>query len=314
LKLVIQIPAYNEAENLGATLDALPRTVPGFDTVEFLVIDDGSDDDTAAVARKHGSNTVVQLPTHSGLAAAFSAGIEAALGRGADVIVNTDADNQYCAEDIPALVRPILAEAADVVVGARPIEAIASFPPWKKRLQRWGSAVVRIMSGTTVEDATSGFRAFSREAALRLNVFNRHTYTLETLIQTGQTGFGITSIPVRVNPPVRPSKLVHSHAGYVVRSALTLIRMFVIYRPMLFFASLGVMTFGTGFLVGLRFLGYYLAGEGDGKVQSVILAALLMGSGLTLAVVAVVADLIAINRRLIEDVQRRVRQLDSRSR
>jgi hypothetical protein len=170
------------------------------------------------------------------------------------------------------------------------------------------------MSGTTVEDATSGFRAFSREAALRINVFNRHTYTLETLIQTGQTGFGITSVPIRVNPPIRPSKLVQSHRGYVFRSALTLIRMFVIYRPMLFFASLGVTTFGVGFIVGLRFLGYYLAGQGDGMVQSVVLSALLMGSGLTLAVVAAVADLIAINRRLIEDVQRRVRQLDSRPR
>lgn len=313
MKLIIQIPAYNEEENLAAALAALPREIEGCDQVEWLVIDDGSTDSTAEVAKAAGADHVIKLPQHSGLAVAFSAGIEAVLARGADYIVNTDADNQYVADDIPALLAPLLDQRADVVVGARPIETIDSFPASKKRLQRWGSAVVRIISGTRVEDATSGFRAFSRSAAARLNVFNRHTYTLETLVQAGQAGFAIASVPIRVNPPVRPSKLVRSNSGYVFRSALTLIRMFIIYRPMFFFATLGTGAFTGGFLIGLRFLIFYLEGDGSGKIQSLILAALLMGSGLTLAVVAVIADLISINRRLIEDVQRRMRQLDSRS-
>ncbi len=313
MKLVIQIPAYNEEGNLAAALTALPREIEGCDQVEWLVVDDGSTDGTAEVARAAGADHVIKLPQHSGLAAAFSAGIEAALAQGADFIVNTDADNQYVADDIPALLAPLLNQRADVVVGARPIETISSFPASKKRLQRWGSAVVRIISGTRVKDATSGFRAFTRSAASRLNVFNRHTYTLETLVQAGQAGFAISSVPIRVNPPVRPSRLVSTNSGYVLRSALTLIRMFIIYRPMFFFATLGAGVFTGGFLIGLRFLIYYLEGDGSGKIQSLILAALLMGSGLTLAVVAVIADLISINRRLIEDVQRRMRQRDSQS-
>jgi glycosyltransferase involved in cell wall biosynthesis len=310
LKLVIQIPAFNEEASLPIALGALPRNLPGFDCVEWLVIDDGSTDQTAAIARLHGADTVISLPHHAGLAAAFCAGLEAALQRGADVIVNTDADNQYVAADIPALLAPLLAGTADVVVGARPIALIASFPPWKKRLQRWGSAVVRVLSETSVADAPSGFRAFNRHAAQRLNVFNRYTYTLETLIQAGQAGLAITSVPIRVNPPLRPSKLMRTPASYVVRSALTLLRMVMIYRPLAFFGTLAVATFAVGFGLGLRFVVAYIAGQGDGKIQSVILAALLMGSGITLGVVAAVTDLIAINRRLLEDVQYRLRRLE----
>lgn len=310
MKLIIQIPAFNEAESIGATLSALPRQIEGCDEVEVIVIDDGSTDQTSEVATRHGADAVVKLPRNAGLAAAFKQGLNTALARGADIIVNTDADNQYVADDIPNLIAPLLAGTADFVVGTRPIDSIASFPASKKRLQRWGSAVVRLLSNTKVEDAPSGFRAFNRATALRLNVFNDYTYTLETLIQAGQAGFAITSVPVRVNPPSRPSRLVRSSAHYVLQSAVTLVRMFMIYRPMLFFASLGAGSFAVGFLIGLRFLIYYLGGQGDGMVQSLILAAMLMGSGLTLGVVAMVADLVAINRRLIEDVQSRLRQLD----
>lgn len=276
MKLIIQIPCYNEAETLPVTLAALPRHVPGFDTVEWLVIDDGSTDDTARVARDHGVHHIVRHTCNRGLARAFLSGLDACLSLGADVIVNTDADNQYCADDIPALTAPILKGQADMVIGARPIETIRHFSPIKKILQRVGSGVVRVASKTSVPDAPSGFRAMSRAAAEQLMVFNDYTYTLETIIQAGQKNMALTSVPVRVNADLRPSRLVKSIPSYIRRSIVTIIRIFVVYRPFRFFASIGSFLFGLGFLVGLRFLWYYFIGEGYGHVQSLILAAVLL--------------------------------------
>ena len=303
LKLIIQIPCYNEAGTLAIALAALPRKVPGFDTVEWLIIDDGSTDDTVAVARANGVDHVIRHTRNQGLARGFMTGLDACLRLGADVIVNTDADNQYNADDIPALTKPILEHRADIVVGARPIETIKHFSPVKKMLQKLGSWVVRLASKTDIPDAPSGFRAMSRAAAQRLMVFNDYTYTLETIIQAGQKNMAITSVPIRINGDLRPSRLVKSIPSYIKRSIVTIIRIFIIYRPFRFFGTIGAVLFGAGLLIGLRFLWKYLGGEGEGHVQSLILAALLLGMGFQTLLIAVVADLLAANRKLLEDVR-----------
>jgi glycosyltransferase involved in cell wall biosynthesis len=305
-KLIIQIPCYNEAETLAITLQELPRIVPGFDQVEWLVVDDGSTDCTIEVARKNGVHHIVRNMANQGLARAFSKGLTAAIDLGADVIVNTDADNQYNALDIPALTAPILAGQADVVVGARPINTIEHFSAAKKFLQKLGSWVVRSVSRTDIPDAASGFRAFSREAALQLVVFNEYTYTLETIIQAGQKNMAITSVPIRVNPDLRPSRLVKSVPSYIKRSIFTIVRIFVIYRPFRFFGTIGVIFFAAGFMLGLRFLYDFVRGEGEGHVQSLILASILLGMGFQTFLIAFVADLLAANRKLIEDVRFKV--------
>jgi len=303
LKLIIQIPCYNEADTLAIALAALPREVPGFDAVEWLIIDDGSTDDTVAVARANGVDHVIRHTRNQGLARGFMTGLDACLRLGADVIVNTDADNQYNADDIPALTKPILEHRADIVVGARPIETIKHFSPVKKMLQKLGSWVVRLASKTDIPDAPSGFRAMSRAAAQRLMVFNDYTYTLETIIQAGQKNMSITSVPVRVNGDLRPSRLVKSIPSYIKRSIVTIVRIFIIYRPFRFFGTIGAVLFGAGFLIGMRFLWHYIEGNGDGHIQSLILAALLLGLGFQTLLIAVVADLLAANRKLIEDVR-----------
>lgn len=306
-KLIIQIPCYNEAQTLPFALRALPREVEGFHKVEWLVIDDGSTDDTAAVARANGVDHVVRHSRNQGLARAFMTGLDTCVHLGADVIVNTDADNQYNAEDIPKLVAPILEQRAEIVIGARPIEAIDHFSPIKKLLQKIGSWVVRVVSQTDVPDAPSGFRAISRSAAQRLIVFNDYTYTLETIIQAGQKNMAVTSIPISVNKDLRPSRLVKSIPSYVRRSLATIVRIFVIYRPFRFFATIGIGLFGGGFLIGLRFLYYYFTGTGEGHVQSLILAALLLGMGFQTILMAFVADLLAANRKLLEDVRLKIK-------
>jgi glycosyltransferase involved in cell wall biosynthesis len=302
VKLIIQIPCFNEADTLGLTLDALPRQVPGFERVEWLIIDDGSTDQTIAVAQAKGVDHVVRHHRNLGLARAFSSGLSACLKQGADVIVNTDADNQYDARDIPALTDPVLAGTAQLVIGSRPIEQIDHFSPLKKRLQRLGSLIVRLASGTEVDDATSGFRAISRTAAQRLIVFSNYTYTLETIVQAGQHQMPIATVPVRVNPDLRPSRLLRSTPSYVWRSTVTIIRIFVIYRPFRFFASIGAILFGLGVLIGLRFLWFFLSGSGAGHVQSLILASVLLGMGFQTILVAFLADLLAANRKLLEDI------------
>lgn len=306
MKLIIQIPCYNEAGTLAIALNALPRQVAGFDSVEWLIIDDGSTDETVKVARENGVDHIIRHTCNQGLARGFMTGLDACLRLGADVIVNTDADNQYEAEDIPALTTPILEKKADIVVGARPIETIEHFSPIKKALQKLGSWVVRIASKTDIPDAPSGFRAMSRAAAQRLMVFNDYTYTLETIIQAGQKNMAITSVPIRVNDDLRPSRLVKSIPSYIKRSIITIIRIFIIYRPFRFFAAIGTVLFGLGALLGLRFVNFYLQGNGDGHVQSLILASTLLVMGFQTFMVAFLADLLAANRKLIEDV--RVRQ------
>ncbi|HKK14420.1 MAG TPA: glycosyltransferase family 2 protein [Gammaproteobacteria bacterium] len=301
-KLVIQIPCYNEADDLPATLACLPRRVAGFDEVEWLVVDDGSDDGTARVAADHGVDHVVSLVGHQGLARAFTAALEAALEAGADVIVNTDADNQYQAEDIPRLAAPIREGRADMVIGERPITDSAHMSPTVKRLQRLGSWFIRVLSRTSVPDAPSGFRAFSRKAAMQLNVFSEYTYTLETIIQAGHKNIAVATVPVRTNGPGRPSRLMKGLPDYILQSVVTAIRIFVTYRPLRFFFALGGAVFLLGFALGVRFLVYYFEGAGDGHVQSLILAALLMGMGFLVGVVGVLADLIAVNRKLLEKV------------
>lgn len=302
MKLIIQIPCYNESETLPITLAALPRSVPGFNKVEWLVIDDGSTDDTASVAKKAGADYIVRYTRNQGLARAFMTGINECIRLGADVIVNTDADNQYCADDISALTRPVLDGRADLVIGARPIYSIRHFSPLKKILQKIGSWVVRIVSRTRVDDATSGFRAFSRNAARQFVVFNNYTYTLETLIQAGLKNMSVVSIPVRVNPDLRPSRLIKSVPVYIFKSFATIVRIFVIYRPFRFFAAIGLLLFGLGFILGMRFLYYYFTGGGGGHIQSLVLASVLLGMGFQTIMVAFVTDLLASNRVLLEKI------------
>lgn len=310
MKLVIQIPCHNEEGTLGVTLAALPKALPGFESVEWLIVDDGSQDNTVSVAKRGGVRHIVRFTRQQGLAAAFTAGLEASLAAGADVIVNTDADNQYCADDIPALVAPILAGTADIVVGARPIATIAHFSPIKKLLQHLGSWAVRLASNANVADAPSGFRAISRRAAMQLNVFSEYTYTLETLIQAGQKRMAIASVPIRVNGELRPSRLVKSIPSYVRRSIMVIARIFLTYRPFAAFLALSTLALVPGLLLGVRFVWLYLVGEGAGHVQSVVLSALLLGSGLFLLVVGVIVDLISVNRKLLEKIDLRLRRIE----
>lgn len=306
MKLIIQIPCFNEAQTLSIALAALPRTLPEFTSVEWLVIDDGSLDNTVEVAKAHGVDHIVRHPSNRGLAKAFMTGLDACLRLGADVIVNTDADNQYNAEDIPKLIEPILRHKAELVVGARPIHTIEHFSPIKKLLQKIGSWVVRVASKTDIPDAPSGFRAISRAAAQRLMVFNDYTYTLETIIQAGQKNMAITSVPIRVNEDLRPSRLVKSIPSYIKRSIVTIIRIFIIYRPFTFFGTIGAALFAVGTLIGLRFIWFYMNGSGEGHVQSLILASIFLGIGFQTLLVAFIADLLAANRKLLEDIRFKV--------
>ena len=310
MKLIIQIPCLNEADQLPDMLADLPRRIPGFDNVEWLVVDDGSTDGTREVALAHGVDHVVRHETNRGLATAFMTGLEAALRRGADVIVNTDADNQYDAKSIPDLVAPILRGEARLVIGARPIVEHESFSPLKKALQQLGSWVVRKASGTAVPDAPSGFRAIDRRLAMRLYVFNSHTYTLETIIQAGRLNEPVASIPVGVNPATRPSRLIRSMAGYVMRSAITITRIFILYTPLRFFSALALLMALPGFLAFARFLWFYLNGDGGGHVQSLVIGSVLILAGVVTLVGGLVADLIRANRVLLADIRTRLLQAE----
>lgn len=310
MKLIIQIPCYNEAETLAITLRALPRNLPGFDAVEWLIIDDGSTDETVSVAVGAGVDHVVRHTRNQGLARSFMNGLDASLRHGADVIVNTDADNQYDARDIPALVAPVLSGDADLVVGARPIGAIKHFSPVKKLLQRLGSKVVRIASGTDIPDAPSGFRAFSREAAEKTMVFNDYTYTLETIIQAGQNNMAIASVPVRVNEDLRPSRLLRSVPSYIKNSFVTIVRISIIYRPLRFLSFLAVLLIIPATALGIRYLVLLSMDPEAGHVQSLILAAILSISGFGTLLTGVLADLMAANRKLLEDIRFRMKRND----
>jgi glycosyltransferase involved in cell wall biosynthesis len=311
MKLLIQIPCYNEEPTLGITLASLPRQLPGIDLIEWLIINDGSQDRTVEVAKEFGVDHIVNFPTHQGLAKGFMAGLEACLRARADIIVNIDADNQYCAADIPKLIQPILYGQAEIVVGARPIWETDHFSPLKKLLQNAGSWVVRLVSNTDIPDAPSGFRAFSRHAAMQLNVFNTYTYTLETIIQAGQKGIAMTSVPIRTNPDLRCSRLVTSLPAYVCRSSITILRIFMLYRPLRFFALLGTVPFMLGTLLGVRWLLLFLLVDPTrSRAPSLILAAILILIGFQLWMFGLVADLMAANRRLLEENRLRLRRIE----
>ena len=311
MKLIIQIPCYNEEETLPITIKDLPRNVEGFDKVEWLIINDGSEDGTVKVATECGIDHIVSFKKNRGLADVFKAGLDACISHGADVIVNTDADNQYNSADIPKLVKPILEGKADIVIGERPITQISHFSIIKKLLQKFGSYIVRRVSNTNIPDAPSGFRAISRDAALKLNVFNSYTYTLETIIQAGRKEMAITSVPITVNEDLRPSKLVRSIPSYIKKSIVTIFRIFIVYEPFRFFIRIGLFLFAGGFAIGIRFLYYYLSGFGQGKIQSLILASILIIMGFQSMLAAFIVDLMAVNRKLLEDVQYRIRKSEA---
>lgn len=310
MKLIIQIPCFNEAGTLPGVLQDLPRTVEGFDSVEVLVIDDGSTDDTADRARQGGADHVVRFPENRGLAAAFGRGLQECLRRGADVIVNTDGDNQYHAGDIPALVEPIREGRADMVIGDRQVSTIRHFSALKKRLQKVGSWVVRWASGTGVPDATSGFRALSREAAMKLVVFSSYTYTLETIIQAGRKGLVVASVPVRTQPQQRESRLIRSLPVYLLQSAVTILRIFILYEPLRVFLTLGTLPFLAGLALVARFFYFYAIGDGAGHVQSLVIAALLVVLGVQTFLLGLLSDLIARNRHLSEETNYRLKKIE----
>jgi glycosyltransferase involved in cell wall biosynthesis len=310
VKLIIQIPCLNEAANLSGVVSDLPKVVPHVDSIEVLVIDDGSTDGTADVARAVGADHVIQLPQHRGLAAAFARGLTAALDLGADIIVNTDGDHQYRGDDIAPLVMPILEGHADMVVGDRQVDTIPHFSRVKKWLQKAGSLVVRWASRTSVPDATSGFRAFSREAALRLEIFSTYTYTLETIIQAGRKGLTVVSVPVRVNTTRRRSRLIQSVPGYVLRSAVTILRVFLMYEAMRVFFVLGALPFLAGSLLVARFLYFFSIGDGTGHIQSLIIASILIVLGFQTFLLGLLGDLIAKNRHLSEETNYRLKKAE----
>lgn len=308
MKLIIQIPCYNEQYALPITLQCLPKKIKSIDTIEYLIIDDGSTDKTIEVAKKNGVHHIVKLPRHSGLAKAFMKGIETCLSFGADIIVNIDADNQYCADDIEKLVEPIIENRAEIVVGERPIEKMKDFTKVKKFLQKFGSWVVKIVSGTNIKDAPSGFRAISREAAYLLNVFSKYTYTLETIIQAGLSGITIQSVPIRVNEQLRPSRLIKGIPSYINRSLITILRIFITYKPLRFLTIISLIFLIPGIVLGIRFLYFFVVGNGVGHVQSLIFAAILIILGVLFGILGLIGDLISKNRRLLEDIQYNLRK------
>lgn len=308
MKLIIQIPCYNEAETLEIALNDLPKHIDGIDEIEYLIINDGSKDKTVEVALNWGVHYVVNFTRNKGLAKGFMAGLDACLAHGADIIVNTDADNQYCGEDIEKLVRPILDGQADIVIGERPIDQTEHFSPLKKKLQHFGSWVVRKASNTTIPDAPSGFRAYSRDAALHINVINEYTYTLETIVQAGRNKMAIMSVPIRTNGELRPSRLFNSMFGYIKKSMLTIIRAYLMYKPLKFFFFVGLVPIVIGLILGLRYIAFIIMGQAGGHVQSLILASTLLLFGFMCEMIGIQADLIAANRKILEEIQYRVRK------
>lgn len=310
MKLIIQIPCYNEEKTLEVALNDLPKQIEGIDEIEYLIINDGSKDKTVEVALNWGVHHVVSFTRNKGLAKGFMAGLDACLQHGADIIVNTDADDQYCGEDIEKLVRPILEGKADIVIGERPIDQTEHFSPLKKKLQHLGSWVVRKASNTDIPDAPSGFRAFSREAALHINVVNEYTYTLETIVQAGRNKMSIISVPIRTNAELRPSRLFHSMFGYIKKSMLTIIRAYLMYKPLRFFTFMGLIPFIIGLALGTRYIVFICMGLAGGHIQSLILASTLMLLGAMCWMIGIQADLIASNRKILEEIQYRVRRKD----
>jgi len=311
MKLIIQIPCYNEAQILPSTLSQLPESVEGFDQVAVLVIDDGSTDDTARVARENGANHIVRLSRHLGLAKAYTHGLDACVRLGADVIVNTDADNQYQANDIVKLVKPILEGQSEMVIGDRGVRTIDHFEPHKRLLQRIGSKVVSATAGFEIPDATSGFRAVTRKVALETIVLSNYSYTLETLIQAGSNKTRVSFVPIETNPPERPSRLFRSIRNYLLNSSVTIMRAFTMYRSLRIFTMISVFLVLIGAAIGIRFLVYYFQGQGSGMVQSLILAAVFLIVGFVTFLIGLIADLVSFNRKILEEILVRLRRQDA---
>ncbi len=310
MKLIIQIPCYNEADTLEAALDDLPKRLQGIDEIEYLIINDGSSDATLEVAREWGVHHIVSFNQNKGLARGFMAGLDGCLRNGADIIVNTDADNQYCAEDIQRLIQPILDGKADMVIGARPIDETEHFSFLKKKLQHFGSWAVRRASNTDIPDAPSGFRAMTREAAMHINVINDYTYTLETIVQAGRDKIAVTSVPVRTNPALRPSRLFHGIWSYVKKSVVIILRAYMMYQPLKCFTYLSCIPLILGLGIGLRFLWLIAVGQGYGHVQSLILACTLIIIGFLTFMIGLVSDLMSANRRILTDTQYHIRRME----
>ena len=311
MKLIIQIPCFNEAQILPKTLALLPKSVPGFDQVEILVVDDGSTDNTAEAARQAGADHIVHLSRHLGLAQAFAHGLDACLRLGADVIVNTDADNQYPAKDIHKLVQPILAGEAELVIGDRGVSTISHFPAHKRALQTLGSKVVSATAGFNIPDATSGFRALTRQVALETLVLSNYSYTLETLIQAGAKRVRVAFVPIEINPPERPSRLISSIRRYLVNSSVTIMRSFTMYRALRIFTTISLILLLAGTVIGVRFLVAFIQNRGAGMVQSLILAAVFLIVGFITFLIGLIADLVSFNRKILEEILYRVRKHDS---
>ena len=309
MKLIIQIPCYNEAETLEVALNDLPKHIDGIDEIEYLIINDGSTDNTVEVARNWGVNYIVNFKRNKGLAKGFMAGLNECLKHGADIIVNTDADDQYCGEDIAKLVQPILDGTSDIVIGERPIDQTQHFSPLKKKLQHLGSWVVRKASNTDIPDAPSGFRAYSREAALKMNVVNEYTYTLETIVQAGRNKIAMTSVPIRTNAELRPSRLFSSMFGYIKKSVLTIVRAYMMYKPLMTFTVLSMIPIILGIILGIRYIVLVCMGAGGGNVQSLILCAMLIIIGVQTFVMGLLADVISANRKILQDIQYKTRKM-----
>ena len=312
MKLIIQIPCLNEETTLPPTLKDIPENIEGIDNIEILVIDDGSTDKTVEVAKSMGVHHILKLTNNKGLAKAFISGVNQALKLDADIIVNTDADNQYFGGDIAKLIQPILRKEADIVVGDRQVETIRHFSPMKIFLQKLGSWVVRQLSGTLIPDATSGFRAYSRDAALQLNVVSDFTYTIETIISAGNKNLAVTHIPVRTNKKLRESRLFPSIRVYLKRSLVTMLKVYSMYRPLKIFTIAGGTTFILGFIIGCRYLFFFFMGQTEGHIQSLILSAILLIVGFQIIMMGIAAELIAVNRQLLEDIQVRIKTQETR--
>jgi len=311
MKLIIQIPCLNEELTLPATLKDLPKSIDGIDNIEILVIDDGSTDKTVEVAESLGVHHIFKLTNNKGLAKAFISGVNQALKLDADIIVNTDADNQYFGGDIAKLIQPILRREADIVVGDRQVETIRHFSPMKVFLQKFGSWVVQQLSGTLIPDATSGFRAYSRDAALQLNVVSDFTYTIETIISAGKKNLAITHVPVKTNKKLRESRLFPSIRVYLRRSLVTMLKVYSMYRPLKLFTIVGGTTFIMGFAIGCRYLFFFFMGQTEGHIQSLILSAILLIVGFQIIMMGIAAELISVNRQLLEDIQVRIKNQET---
>jgi len=310
MRLIVQIPCYNEEQTLAATVRDIPRKIDGIDQVEVLVIDDGSTDGTVEVAKEIGVDHIVRNVRNKGLARTFLTGLDACLRLGADIIVNTDGDNQYRGQDIPKLIAPILKGEADIVIGDRQTDKIPHFSPAKKKLQKMGSFVVRILSNTDIPDTVSGFRAFSREAAMQTNVVSYYSYTIETVLQAGKQNIAVASVPIGINPKTRDSRLFQSIPKFLESSITTMIRMYTMYQPLKVFFYIGCLCLLCGLIPSVRFLSYYIDGQGEGHIQSLILAAILFIIGFQVLIIGLVADVISFNRKLIEEILLRVRRIE----